>query len=206
MHVYGPRDADLLLIAAQHGNEPDTTAILSSALRAVRPEDLTAAVILVANPDGLMDGTRVNHHGVDLNRNFPTSDWSADLVNTRWAPGYPYDVPTSPGVHAADQPETRALLDLIERMCPRVVVGFHTPLAWVDDPRAGVTAQWLASRTGLPLVGDAGYPTPGSLGTWCDEAGMAGVTFEFESEGGSELRARYLQTLADLLTGVAPLG
>lgn len=196
----------VLLIAGIHGNEPDTTVALSSALRCVRVGAVRVRVVLAANPDGLLAGTRGNAHGVDLNRNFPASDFSTEPAMLRWASGLPYDTPMPAGSHPASEPEVEALRSLVVAIDPAVVIAFHSPLAWVDDPDAGATSRWLAERTGLPLVEDAGYPTSGAMGTWCQEAGRAGVTFEFEGASNTELRLRYTQVLADLLTGRAPIG
>ena len=54
LHVYGDDTgrAGLLVIAAIHGDEPETTVAVSEALRCIPGGDLRAAVILCANPDG----------------------------------------------------------------------------------------------------------------------------------------------------------
>ena len=59
------------------------------------------------------------------------------------------------------------------------MVALHAPLACIDDAESGPLAQWLAKKTGLPLVSDVGYPTPGSFGTWGGEQGIRVVTYEF---------------------------
>src|SRR5262252_7163371 len=73
--VYRSESADILVLASIHGDEPETTVVVSEAVRCLPRGDLQAAVILCANPDGLLRGTRGNARGVDLNRNFPTSNW-----------------------------------------------------------------------------------------------------------------------------------
>ena len=73
--------AEIVILAAIHGDEPETTVVVSEALRCLPRGDLQAAVILCGNPDGLLRGTRGNVRGVDLNRNFPTSNWSPDPVH-----------------------------------------------------------------------------------------------------------------------------
>ena len=97
-----------LVFAAIHGNEPETTIALCAALRAVRPEERRFAVVLCANPDGVQIGLRGNARGVDLNRNFATSNWGPPL------PGE-----LSTGTAAGSEPETRALMKLIEKAAPR---------------------------------------------------------------------------------------
>ena len=67
----------LLVMAAIHGEEPETTFLLSRSLRAFASNFRSIAFVLCANPDGVALGTRGNANGVDLNRNFATSNWNA---------------------------------------------------------------------------------------------------------------------------------
>ena len=71
---------DILLFAAIHGEEPETTALLSKALRSLAQPSERCAVVLNANPDGVLLGTRGNARGVEINRNFPSESWQSDPV------------------------------------------------------------------------------------------------------------------------------
>jgi protein MpaA len=194
----------LLVHAGIHGEEGETTIALSRALRLLTEPSPHCAVVLAANPDGLVRGTRANARGVDLNRNFPTRDWQPEPVMHRSTLDAPRDVALSPGSEPASEPETRALIRLIEELEPEAVVALHAPLACIDDDQQGPLARWLAERTGLPLVADVGYPTPGSFGTWGGERNLTVVTYELEMTDKDAVVRRHAPVLAELLAGVAP--
>jgi protein MpaA len=194
----------VLIHAGIHGEEGETTIALSRALRLLTEPSPDCAVVLAANPDGLIRGTRGNARGVDLNRNFPTRDWRGDPVFHRYTMDAPRDVALSPGSSPGSEPETLALMGLIRELKPEVVVALHAPLACIDDDRQGPLAQWLAEKTGLPLVSDVGYPTPGSFGTWGGEEGIGVVTYEFEMTDKDTIVKKHVPVLAEILTGDAP--
>ena len=111
----------------------------------------------------------------------------------------------SAGSTGASEPETRGLIELIERLQPRVVVSIHSDLACIDDPGPSALGKWLAQRTGLPLVPDIGYATPGSFGTWCVERALPVVTYELDANGLQQLRKRHVGALIEVLAGDSPL-
>jgi len=190
----------LLMFAAIHGEEAETTFALSRALRLLTDPSPHCAVVLAANPDGLIRGTRGNARGVELNRNFPTADWQPDPVPHRSTLDDPRDVLLSPGASPGSEPETLALIGLIHELKPEAVVALHAPLACIDDPNESPLGKWLAESTGLPLVKDVGYPTPGSFGTWGAENGVAVVTYEFPLTTTDALVREDVPVLVDLLT------
>ncbi len=204
LEVWRPSGRCTLLIhAGIHGEEPETTFALSRALRLQSEPSPSCAVVLAANPDGLIRGTRGNARGVDLNRNFPTRDWRPDPAMHRSTLDDPRDVVLSPGSAPCSEPETAALIALIEELRPETVVALHAPLECIDDSKQGRLARWLAERTGLPLVPDIGYATPGSFGTWGAEHGIGVVTYEFPLTTTDALVREHVPVLVELLTGEA---
>lgn len=195
------RDA-VLLFAAIHGDEPATTVVLSDALRSIRSGFLAAHVILSANPDGLARGTRANANGVDLNRNFPTADWTRDGTVFRWNAESPRDVRLSTGTHPASEPETRHLISLIEDIEPTTIIALHAPLACIDDPAGTPLGSWLSDATGFPLVDGVGYTTPGSAGTWSREHGRRLITYEFDHEAPPAQSKRHEDPILRILLGL----
>jgi murein peptide amidase A len=190
----------MLIFAAIHGEESETTLALSRALRQLPESSPHCAVVLAANPDGLLRGTRGNARGVELNRNFPTGDWRPDPVPHRFTLADPRDVLLSPGSHPGSEPETQALLALIADLEPEVVIALHAPLGCIDDANQSALGRWLAERTGMPFVADVGYPTPGSFGTWGREHKVPVITYEFPLADGDALVRDHVPVLVELLT------
>jgi len=205
--VWLPEDGtpEILILAAIHGDEPETTVVVSDALRAIDKGGLKNAAILCGNPDGLLRGTRGNAIGVDLNRNLPTSNWSPEPVLYKSTRKGPQDIKLSPGAEPASEPETRALLSLVDEMKPRAVVSLHGALACIDDEGGSKLGQWIAERTGLPLE-EVGYPTPGSFGSWAREHDLTLVTYELEAASLYDLKERHTPVLIELLTGAMEIG
>ena len=142
-------------------------------------------VVPVVNPDGwcaveahLAAGRarwrRANARGVDLNRNMPASNWQG----THPAGYYP-------GPRAGSEPETRALLDLLERERPTRVISIHSPYRTVNyDGPARALAERMAARNGYGTSPDLGYPTPGSFGSyWAIDRGHEVITLELPEIG-----------------------
>jgi len=191
----------ILVMGSIHGDESLSTVLLSECLRSIQASELRSAVILAANPDGVLAGTRCNARGVDLNRNFPTENWSADPVYYRNRPGTPQNIALSSGETAGSEAETKALIGLIKQLRPRLVVSIHGFLACIDDPDATPVAQDIALRSRMDLVPDVGYSTPGSFGSWCKEQNIPIITYELPFLGMTELKHIHIPILKDLITG-----
>jgi protein MpaA len=200
--VWLPKDEKpaVLVLASMHGDESETTVVLSDALRSIRSDSLKNAAILCANPDGLMRGTRGNANGVDLNRNFPSSNWSPEPVFYKSRKNDPQDIALSPGPEPGSEPETRALISLLDRMKPRAVIALHSALACIDDLDSSFLAQQLSERSGLPLE-IVSYATLGSFGSWAEEQELNLVTYELEPASPYDLKDRHVPVLIDVLTG-----
>ncbi|MFH1852669.1 MAG: murein tripeptide amidase MpaA [Candidatus Neomarinimicrobiota bacterium] len=188
-----------LIVSGIHGDEPETIVLVSEALRMLPASELHSSVILCANPDGAIHGTRANADGVDLNRNFPASNWSPGPVFYRNRKGEPQDIELGTGSHGASEPEIQALIAVIDRIKPRVVVALHSALACIDDPFESELGRRLAQETGLELVGDVGYPTPGSFGSWAAENNLPLVTLELPPEPLTVMKDSLESTLVRLL-------
>lgn len=191
----------ILIMGSIHGDESLSTVLLSECLRSMNQNELKAAVVLAANPDGVLNGTRCNARGVDLNRNYPTENWSPDPVYYRNQPGMPQDIALSPGEKAGSESETTSLMNLTEELNPKLIVSIHGFLGCIDDPDATPIAKDMAKRGNMELVPDVGYATPGSFGSWCKQMEIPIITYELPADGINQLKKVHGPILIDLMTG-----
>lgn len=192
-------ECKLLVMAGIHGEEPETTFLLSRVLRAFDEPFDSIAFILCANPDGVVLGTRGNANGVDLNRNFKTQNFSTEKVGSRSILEAPRDTLLSPGAFAESEPETLALVALIEKLRPASVLAMHAPMGCVDAPQKTTLVEGVMEAFNLPWLPDIGYKTPGSFGTWCGERNLECVTLELPRMSLEQLFDRYGRSFAEFL-------
>jgi protein MpaA len=197
-----------LLTAAQHGEEADTALMARRLLERIPGSETRWAIVPVLNPDGLLNGTRQNAAGVDLNRNFPASSWCPDTTRT-YPPGiapalrvskYRTNL-SSPGTHAGSEPETRAQMALVQRLRPELVLDLHTPLELIlvrgEAPRTVI--DHLAAAADMPVHSDLDSPCPGAFDDWLTEQGVPALVYEVEHAGLPALCERHLPGLEALL-------
>jgi protein MpaA len=122
-------------------------------------------------------------------------------VYYRNRPGTPQNIALSPGDVPGSESETKALIKLILEIKPSLIVSIHGFLGCMDDPDASSIAKDIAQRSGLELVPDVGYATPGSFGSWCKEQAIPIITYELPSQEITEMKRIHIPILKDLLTG-----
>ncbi len=167
----------VLLLGGIHGDELASVALAfdwiarsyaaqTLAQAANTPQTSTAGVawrfVPLLNPDGLLHApsTRVNAHGVDLNRNFPTADWARD-AQPYWVQRTKKDPRRFPGTQPLSEPESRWLLQQIEAFHPDLIVSVHAPYGLLDFDGPPPAPHRLGSLQ-LDPVG----VYPGSLGNY----------------------------------------
>lgn len=172
-----PRWRSVLFLGGVHGDEIEGVWLLEE-LRAKWTQNfpfqhIGAILWAQVNPDGVALGQRWNGRNVDLNRNLPTKDWTPEAKNPR----YP------PGPSAASEPESKALVRLIESVSPIAIISVHSFSSYQVNSNgpARPWAEALAKICDYPVTEDIGYPTPGSLGTYAGaEKKIPTITLEVE--------------------------
>lgn len=204
----------IILMSGLHGDEIEGQFFLYTLLREFITNPLLqkfkkkwlVIILPIANPDGLILRQRWNFRNVDLNRNFPSSDWTPEALNPRYPPGQA----------PASEPETQAIINLIKKYKPELVLDCHsfkTAAILPCLPNIGPSFSKLkktqfddliekwASASHMQ-VGDEvlGYQTAGGKHTWCQENNIPEITLEIEKGIGQfEIVNRYLPSTLQFL-------
>jgi protein MpaA len=150
-----------------HGDEGLSGAVARAwmlRLEKIDPRN-TWRVMPVTNPDGWKLKTRTNSKGVDLNRNFPTKDWT-DQALKYWTKNMKSDPRRYPGPEAASEIETKCLIKHFDEFKPDFLISVHIPLGVLDFDGPKVTPPPKFSPLPWQSLGNF----PGSLGRfmWAD--------------------------------------
>lgn len=160
-----------IVFGAIHGDEPASRLQAERLIEELldRPPGRETWIIPVVNVDGLLGGSKNNARDVDLNRNFAAASWVATYQG-----GY------FPGATPESEPETQALVALIERSGAERLIALHATYRVMNwDGRGQQLAEEMARLAGYPAAGDIGYPTPGSFGSkYGRDRGLEVVTVE----------------------------
>jgi len=172
---FGTGKRQILIVGPLAGDQPgalgmvDKLAEYLAASRMPLP-DVTLTLVRDLNPDGRVRRSRFNVRGVDLDRNFSTTNWQKLPEGNLWRSG--------PRPHS--EAETRVLAALIADLRPERIVAVNSAydragLIW-SGPGNDV-ARALADELGLPLAPPAVQPS-GSLGAYAgDERNIPVLAF-----------------------------
>ena len=170
-------DPKIFVLGTVHGDEIEGTTAALGLLKDLMmakefPYKLHLTLVPTLNVDGNLILTRQNARGVDLNRNLPTKNWTAEFEKVRYYPGK----------EACSEPENQALVQFIENNSPDFIITLHCwkPMLNVNGD-CSVVAEAIQKVTQYDIVPDIGYPTPGSLGAYAaDDRGIPTLTYEIE--------------------------
>ncbi len=191
---FGKGKRVIFLVAGAHGDEVEGINLVNMLVanyltKQILSPEISVVVIPIINPDGNIANKRWNANGIDLNRNMPTADWTAEILNPR----YP------PGPAAASEPESKFMVELIEIYKPFFIFSMHSyklDMINTNGDCLGVE-HILHKKTGLKIEADIGYPVPGSLGTYAAiDKGIPTITYELLRDGSDQ---KYLEKNRDAI-------
>jgi murein peptide amidase A len=196
VYTFGAGEKKYLIVAGIHGGyEWNTIALANELITHINenpgaiPTDVTLYIIRNMNPDGEarshdVDG-RVNNNGVDLNRNFPSENWTEEWDRY----GCWIYRPTTGGAHAGSEPETRSVMGFVKTHRIDALISYHSAALGVfpggvpwEEPSKQL-AKALSKATGYPYPPiDTGCEYTGTLADWAVENGVgAAVDMELRN-------------------------
>lgn len=214
VYAFGDGEQGRMIVAGIHGGDEWNTVTLANQL--IRhldqnpdliPDEVTLHILPDLNPDGEARAHnkygRLNHNGVDLNRNFPVN-WKKE-----WDRGGCWNyLPTSGGTGPGSEVETQALMNFINSHSIQVLISYHSAalgifpggLPW--DEASIRLAQSIAEVTSysFPPI-DTGCAYSGTLADYAVSNGIAAVDLELTNHYDSDFDQN-LQVLDVLLNFV----
>jgi murein peptide amidase A len=156
----------ILLLGSIHGDEVGTTDLLNKFVEEIKSNPYLISkskrliVIPITNPDGYYDRTdKLNANGVNLNLNFPTSDWQ------EYGPE---------GTYAGPEPfseiESQVIKQVVEMYNPEVMISYHAMGALVtpeNNDASVALGNWYIGKTGYEYYD--GWDYPGTVTKWFSE-------------------------------------
>lgn len=174
-YKFGYQGPLVLILGGVHGDEHEGVEAAHGLLEKWSksfPFQLQITLVPALNLDGVIRHTRGNGHGVDLNRNMATKDWTGTYTNPRY----------NPGPYVESEPETRHLARWIQENQPQFILSLHSWLPVLNvNGDCKREALAISRWTGYKISDSIGYPTPGCLGTYCGlERNIPTLTYEIE--------------------------
>jgi len=188
----------VMVVTGFRGTRNASTQLADSLARFVLERDgltehATLLIVRDANPDGRAHRTATNAHGVDIDRNFASSDWRKIPAGLQWIGGR----------QPASEPETQWIAGLVKTWRPsRIVVLLGDGRqAWIRT--VGPETAWrdrMATRTNLPWV-DSSLPLPsGSMASFAAiDLKIPTLLVNLPTDDNA---VKFLESQQQLLTGV----
>jgi hypothetical protein len=211
VYTFGNGKKQRMIVAGIHGGYEWNTIALADELIThiynnpqIIPKDVTLYILRNLNPDGDArdhgyDG-RVNDHGVDLNRNFPTN-WAAEWDRDGcWDYG-----PSIGGTGPSSEPETRALVSFLQMHKIEALISYHSAALGVFPGGEPWEKKSIEFAKELAYVTEYAFPPldtgclfTGTLADYAVERGAVSVDMELSTHTKTDLK-RNLKALDVLL-------
>ena len=187
-YYFGSGSQTILYTGAIHGSELSSKYTMESWISELSqragdiPADRQVVVVPVMNPDGAARAMRYNANNINLNRNFPTYNWTSNTVVSggRVEAG-------AGGSRAASEPETQALIQLTHQLRPRLVVTYHSLGSLVNSNDVGMSisvGQQYSRLVGYQFIPNSqtsvifGFEMTGTYEDWLLELGIPAILIE----------------------------
>jgi len=187
---FGTGMKKILLVGGHHGYEEET-AIVSLYLanyyarnQSSIPQTFAIWIIPALNPDGLNKSQRNNINGVDLNRNYQTSNWIKSEKDIFYSGPSPFS-----------EPETNAIKELLEKEKFMFVISLHTNLDYFESNsfsnrygNLNLFLSKISQKVGYNFFDASIIPisdiiTKGEFTTWLTEThNTPAITIEMKTE------------------------
>lgn len=222
---HGSGEQITLILSGVHPDEytpvPMGFLLANHILEAKREFDAQNYRVIIAplvNPDGffLKRPARVNANGIDVNRNFLTSDWY-QKAHDWWRDSKRMSHRHFPGFFAQSEAETLFQSELITQKHPDKIVSIHAPLGFLDydgpgdrvrfpksirDQMAKNLAKSMSEKTNNYRVVDYSF-YPGSLGNFAgNQLKIPTVTLELKTTDPKMVREYWKQFLPAMMHSI----
>ncbi|MGH7193703.1 MAG: M14 family zinc carboxypeptidase, partial [Candidatus Saccharimonadales bacterium] len=182
---FGRGEQQVLVVGPLEGDEPAGVELLERLVERLegfprRLEGATVTVVRDPNPDGRLRGSRTNARGVRLDMNFPTRQWRKVPIADRWLSGR---TPES-------EPETRALIELLDDLKPERIVLLEATRREAElrySPSAEPIARRLARECQLSATVWDTAEAPASLAAYAvGVRGLATLVLRIPAAAGAD--------------------
>lgn len=188
-YYFGNGSKKILFFGSMHGSESNTKTTMTKWIDELEinnsriPLDKTVIVIPAINPDGIANRTRFNANGVDLNRNFPATDWAqGTYLGTNY-------YPMGGGLTPFSEPESILLKNFLISENPYISLSYHSAAGYVvpsNTSRGTELGQTYSKYSGYryitPGTHDAfSYDITGTFEGWAEEQGYSSLVIELSS-------------------------
>lgn len=194
-YIFGNGGTSILYTGSIHGNELSAKYLMDAWVNELElniqniPSGRKIIVIPTLNPDGVAANRRNNSNNVDLNRNFPVSDWQTDI----YSPANQL-IPGGGGVTPLSEPESQAIAAFSIALSPRLTMSYHGSAGYAIGNQYGDSSGLAASYSQLTgysnmtgVVGAFSYPITGTYDDWLgEEEGLTSVLVELSSNSNAE--------------------
>ena len=199
-YIKGNSGEKILLIGCIHGNEKAGILLSVKVLNEIfAKKELKNTLILIPtlNPDGNILNTRANSNRIDINRNFPSTNWTySDSSQLK-----PNKKDYWGGKSPASEIETKFILRVDSIFQPGAIIILHQFMDCVQYDGTGLRlAEFISKRSGQKLMDDIGYSTTGSIGSYFgDDKRKEVVTIEIPENPPDSLQQNLINVLIEVI-------